>query len=80
MPEIVTHGVTGLLAPPGKEGDLALALITLLREREMARRMGDEGRAKARRLFDWHVVVKTMIRYMARQDAGVTQTWADAVV
>lgn len=80
MPEIVTHGVTGLLVPPGREGDLALALITLLREREMARRMGDEGVAKARRLFDWDVVAKTMIECMARQDTGVAQTWADAVV
>lgn len=44
VPEIVTHGVTGLLVPPRDPSSLAQALITVLRSPQQARVMGMRGR------------------------------------
>ena len=44
VPEIVTHGVTGLLVPPRDPFALAQALITVLRSPQRARTMGMRGR------------------------------------
>ncbi len=43
VPEVVEDGVNGYLVPPGDPGDLARAVIAVLRDREAARRMGIEG-------------------------------------
>ena len=45
-PEIVQHGVTGLLVEPGDEAALAGACLELARDRDLAQRLG----AQARRL------------------------------
>lgn len=66
MPEIVTHGVTGLLVPPNRPDDLAQALVTLLTDRARAREMGAAGRDKARRLFTWDTVAHRMLAVVAR--------------
>lgn len=50
-PEVVEPNVTGLLVPPGDPRSLAEAILTLARDREMARRMGLEGRKRVERLF-----------------------------
>jgi glycosyltransferase involved in cell wall biosynthesis len=47
LPEIVEHGRTGLLVPPGDARAFAAALLRLLQDREEADRMGHEGRALA---------------------------------
>ena len=47
LPEIVEHGRTGLLVPPGDARACAAALLRLLQDREEADRMGHEGRALA---------------------------------
>jgi glycosyltransferase involved in cell wall biosynthesis len=44
IPEMIQHGRTGLLLPPGDTHELAEALAELLGDRERLRRMGDEGR------------------------------------
>ena len=46
-PEIVRHGVTGLLVPPGDPGALADALETILSDRDLAARMGAAARSAA---------------------------------
>lgn len=51
VPEMVEHGVTGLLTVPGDEADCAEALARLAADREAAHRMGEAGRARAERLF-----------------------------
>lgn len=43
IPEIVKDGVNGVLVPPGKPGALAGAIISLLKNRDLARRMAEEG-------------------------------------
>ncbi|HWR03510.1 MAG TPA: glycosyltransferase [Humidesulfovibrio sp.] len=47
IPELVSHGETGLLAQPGDAAGLAQALAALLTDAALARRMGLDGRARA---------------------------------
>ncbi len=51
-PEVVEHGVTGLLVPPGNPPALRAALLTLLADPERARRMGEAGRRRTLERFD----------------------------
>ncbi len=53
LPEVVEHGVTGLIVPRGDTSALAKAIESLLENPEQARRMGVAGRERALRLFDW---------------------------
>jgi glycosyltransferase involved in cell wall biosynthesis len=48
-PEIVRHGVNGLLVPPGDVDQLAAALATLVRDPDLRRRLGSAGLELARR-------------------------------
>ncbi len=50
-PEVVVHGETGLLVPPGDPGALAEALGALLANPEMAVAFGRAGRARAEARF-----------------------------
>jgi glycosyltransferase involved in cell wall biosynthesis len=47
MPEIVVHNTTGLLVPPKDPEAYAAAIVTLLRDAPLRRRMGEMGRARA---------------------------------
>jgi len=58
MPEAVRDGVNGLLVPPGDVPALGRALSTLLRDRELARRLGEEGRQLMRREFSVDAMVE----------------------
>lgn len=60
--EVMLDGVTGLLAPPGDAEGLAAAIGTLLADPELARRMGQAGRERARSMF-------TVERMAARAEA-----------
>jgi glycosyltransferase involved in cell wall biosynthesis len=46
--DVVEHGSTGLMVPPGDPGALAAALDGLLDNPELQRRMGEAGRMRAR--------------------------------
>jgi glycosyltransferase involved in cell wall biosynthesis len=46
--DVVRHGVTGLLVPPGDPGALAAALDRLLEDPKARQRMGEAGRQHAR--------------------------------
>jgi phosphatidyl-myo-inositol alpha-mannosyltransferase len=54
--EVVTHGVHGLLVPPRDPEALAAALVRVLTEPGLTKRLGEAGRARARE-FDWPNVV-----------------------
>jgi glycosyltransferase involved in cell wall biosynthesis len=45
-PEVVEHGRTGLLSPPGDTEGLATNLLRLLSDRALRHRMGEEGRRR----------------------------------
>jgi glycosyltransferase involved in cell wall biosynthesis len=47
LPEVVEDGATGLLVPPDDVDALAAALRRLLDDRDLRRRLGSEGRARA---------------------------------
>jgi glycosyltransferase involved in cell wall biosynthesis len=50
-PEVVEHGKSGLLSPPGDLSSLARNLLALLREPELRARMGDYGRRQVEARF-----------------------------
>lgn len=47
LPSMVDHGGTGLLVPPGDEPALADAIVTLLSDDELRRRLGRGAKARA---------------------------------
>jgi len=47
IPEVVQDRKTGFLVPPGSSEDLAWAIIRVLRDQELARALGQAGRARA---------------------------------
>jgi phosphatidylinositol alpha-mannosyltransferase len=57
--EVVSDGVEGLLVPPRDPEALAAGLVRVLTEPELARRLGEAGRERAR-TFDWPIVVDRM--------------------
>jgi glycosyltransferase involved in cell wall biosynthesis len=50
--ELVVDGETGILVPPGDAEALAAALGRLVEDRDLRRRLGAAGRARAETLFD----------------------------
>jgi glycosyltransferase involved in cell wall biosynthesis len=52
LAELVVDGETGLLSPPGDAEALGAALARLIADRELRRRLGAAGRARAEALFD----------------------------
>ena len=56
MPEIVVEGETGFLVPPGDAGALAEAIVRLLEDPDLGRRLGEGGRARAMERFSWDVI------------------------
>lgn len=61
VPEIIADGETGFIVPPEDVNQLADCLVRLLRDRELARRMGAAGRARALRMFTWSAAVERML-------------------
>jgi len=53
LPEVVEHGVTGLVVPRGNADAIANAMTSLLGDPALRHRMGQAGRQRALRLFDW---------------------------
>ena len=57
IPEIVHHGVSGILVPWGNVGALAGAVSELLDQPRVADEMGREGRRRVEERFAWDVVL-----------------------
>jgi phosphatidyl-myo-inositol dimannoside synthase len=53
VPEAVVDGVTGLLVDPSDPNDIANALARVLTDRNLACRLGSQGRARVVRDFTW---------------------------
>jgi glycosyltransferase involved in cell wall biosynthesis len=53
LPEVVEDGVTGLVVPRGDSAALAQAIGSLLADPQRRKSMGQAGRERALRLFDW---------------------------
>lgn len=55
-PELIVDGETGLLVDPDQPGEIAKAIVTLLRNRELADRVGANGRIVVQQRFSWPVL------------------------
>lgn len=60
VPDLVEHGVHGLLVPPRDPNALAAAVGELLRDRERARHMGERGQRRRRTEFDIASTVRNL--------------------
>ena len=65
--DLVAHGETGLLVPPGDAKGLREALTWLLSDGDLRRRMGEAGRARARERLSWERATAETLR--AYEDA-----------
>jgi glycogen synthase len=62
IPEVVEHGVTGLLAPPDDPASLAAALIQLVNDPALRQRLGEAGLAAFRERFTVARMAETVER------------------
>jgi alpha-maltose-1-phosphate synthase len=65
VPEIIANGETGFTVPVDDVERLTERLLQLLTNVDVARRMGQAGRARAREMFTWPLVVNRMLDVMA---------------
>jgi glycosyltransferase involved in cell wall biosynthesis len=64
LPEVVDDGVTGFLVPPRDSAALAGAIVKLLCDPELRRRMGQKSRTRAEQMFSWEAAARqTMAVY-----------------
>ena len=61
IPEIITHGKTGLLVKRGDASALAEAILCLLLDEEMRKSMGKTARKRAVELFSWNQTVEKLL-------------------
>ena len=61
MPEVVEHGVTGLIVPPEDESALRDALLSILDNKQKARNMGLAGRKRVEEYYTWDKVANRCI-------------------
>ena len=67
IPELVEHGVNGLLVPPGDAQALAAAMREVLENRERAREMGRHGQEKVRAEFTLPDCVAQLLARLERE-------------
>jgi glycosyltransferase involved in cell wall biosynthesis len=60
-PEVIVHGETGLLVERGSIDGLTDALLTLLKDPQRARRMGEAGRQRAAQVFSPQAMCAEML-------------------
>ncbi len=60
IPDLVEHGISGLLVEPGNVRALADALEKILSDRALARKMGKEGRKRMKEQFSAHIMVQSI--------------------
>jgi glycosyltransferase involved in cell wall biosynthesis len=60
IPEMVEHEKTGLIVPPGDPDALAQALLRLLREPEMAQRLGKAARNRYQKRYRPEVMTRKL--------------------
>ncbi|MEK7828447.1 MAG: glycosyltransferase family 4 protein, partial [Deltaproteobacteria bacterium] len=63
VPEVVKDGVTGILVPPEEPLKLADAIIILLKDRELMKQMGYEGRRDVEEKYSVDVMVKGLFDF-----------------
>lgn len=72
---VVTHGKEGYLVPPKNIEELAGALVNLLKDDELRRRMGAKGRVSAEK-YSWDIIARRVFDYYLKVLGEVKQTAA----
>jgi glycosyltransferase involved in cell wall biosynthesis len=62
IPEIVTHGESGMLVPPGDVDALAATMQQVLEDPRLRQRLGDCARAAVERKFDVRANIDGYVR------------------
>ena len=70
LPELVVDRETGILVPPGDARKLGAALGRLIDDRELRRRLGAAGRARAETVFDLGAFRRAHVELYDEQLAG----------
>jgi glycosyltransferase involved in cell wall biosynthesis len=73
IPEVVRHGETGLLVPPRDHDAMAEAIVRLLQDAELRRRMGDNGLSLVHAKFSAERMVEETLRVYERVLRGATE-------
>jgi len=60
IPDAVRDGETGFLVPPEDPGALAAAIVRLLENADLAKRVGAAGRRAVETYFNWDRVVRDL--------------------
>jgi len=63
IPDIVEDGTVGYMVPPGDSGKMAEAIIKLIEQPDMAKRMGQEGRNRAVNIYSRKEVARETINF-----------------
>ena len=61
LPEVVEAGVTGLIVPSADSAKLADAIETLVKNEALRNSMGEQGRLRVEKLYDWKNNLASMI-------------------
>jgi glycosyltransferase involved in cell wall biosynthesis len=80
IPELIQHGVTGVLTPPGNPAALAQALEKLIRDPAGRARLGAAGERRVRCLFSMAPGVDALATRFGRPSSVARQEGADALV
>ncbi len=72
---VVTHGEEGYLVPPKNIDELAGALVNLLKDDELRRRMGAKGRISAEK-YSWDIIARRVFDFYLKTLGEVKQTAA----
>ncbi len=76
-PEVVLHGKTGLLVPPGDPRELAAAILQVLRQPELGRRLARAGREwVAMRFSQERQIQETQALYLREWNLAAAKTGA----
>ena len=74
VPEMVQHGVTGLLGEEGQPMEFASLLAQLLQDPVRGESMGRAGLERAKSLFDQRITARRLVRAFA-ESSGIRFTW-----
>lgn len=61
LPEVVEDGITGFVVPPRDEKETAKAIEKLILDEELRTIVGNRGRERVKKLYNWNVNVAQMI-------------------